>query len=85
LTLGRQFGNELRGYRQQTGLTTAWVADALDCTIGKISRIENGRVPLRSPDLAVPLRIYGMGNEQLVYERPISLARTANRRRKEGW
>lgn len=44
--------DELRRFREAAGFSTADAAEVLDCTKGKISRIENGHVPVRSPDLA---------------------------------
>jgi transcriptional regulator with XRE-family HTH domain len=83
--LGRQLGEELRGMRERVGLSTSAVAEALDCTKGKISRIENGRSPVRMPDLTAMLRLYGV-DEQAVHERLAELARTANKRRRgSGW
>ncbi|MET9297010.1 helix-turn-helix transcriptional regulator [Streptomyces sp. NPDC003077] len=82
--LGRQLGEELRNLRDAAGLTTAQAAEALDCTKGKISRIENGRVALRLPDLAAMLLAYEVKDTQL-RERLTSLARKANRRRRDGW
>ncbi|MFF3762502.1 helix-turn-helix domain-containing protein [Streptomyces sp. NPDC001922] len=81
--LGRQLGGELRTLREQKGFSTADVAAALECTKGKVSRIENGRVPLRNPDLVAMLRMYGA--DESTSERLGSLARTANRRRRTGW
>lgn len=84
--LGRQLGDELRRHREAAGLTTAEAAAALDCTKGKISRIENGRVPVRTPDLLALLRAYGVGQEGVAAERLAALARAANRRRRAaGW
>ncbi|MFI8081464.1 helix-turn-helix domain-containing protein [Kitasatospora sp. NPDC086009] len=82
--LGRQLGDELRTMRERAGLTTADVAAELDCTKGKISRIENGRSPVRAPDLAAMLRLYGTGDAATT-ERLTELARTANKRRRSGW
>ncbi|MFC5668426.1 helix-turn-helix domain-containing protein [Kitasatospora misakiensis] len=82
--LGRQLGDELRTMRERVGLTTTAVAVELDCTKGKISRIENGRSPVRGPDLAAMLRLYG-ADEPAVHERLTELARSANKRRKAGW
>ncbi|MEV7599028.1 helix-turn-helix transcriptional regulator [Kitasatospora sp. NPDC089797] len=83
--LGRQLGEELRGMRERVGLSTSAVAEALDCTKGKISRIENGRSPVRMPDLTAMLRLYGV-DEPAVHERLAELARTANKRRRgSGW
>ncbi|MGW5939197.1 helix-turn-helix domain-containing protein [Streptomyces celluloflavus] len=82
--LGRQLGDELRRFREAAGLSTAVVAEALDCTKAKISRIENGRVPVRLPDLMALLHTYEVTDGK-VLERLGKLARSANRRRKEGW
>ncbi|WP_030020591.1 helix-turn-helix domain-containing protein [Streptomyces monomycini] len=82
--LGRQLGDELRRYREAAGLSTAVAAEALDCTKAKISRIENGRVPVRVPDLMALLHTYGIGDDT-VLKRLTTLARSANRRRREGW
>ncbi|KAB1144464.1 helix-turn-helix domain-containing protein [Streptomyces luteolifulvus] len=82
--LGRQLGDELRRLREAAGLTTTQAADALDCTKGKISRIENGHVPVRTPDLIALMQTYGVQDPE-TRERLGSLARRANRRRREGW
>ncbi|GAA1900744.1 helix-turn-helix transcriptional regulator [Streptomyces sodiiphilus] len=82
--LGRQLGDELRRYRERARLSTADAAAVLDCTKGKISRIENGHVPVRSPDLNALVHAYGIEDPQ-VCERLGTLARRANRRRREGW
>ncbi|MFF1869587.1 helix-turn-helix domain-containing protein [Kitasatospora herbaricolor] len=82
--LGRQLGDELRVMRERAGLTTAQVAMELDCTKGKISRIENGRSPVRTPDLVAMLRRYGEDDSETV-ERLAELARAANKRRRAGW
>ncbi|WP_336050192.1 helix-turn-helix domain-containing protein [Streptomyces sp. CA2R101] len=82
--LGRQLGDELKRLRDASGLTTAQAAEALDCTKGKVSRIENGRVALRLPDLTAMLQAYGVVDAE-VRDRLASLARKANRRRREGW
>lgn len=82
--LGRQLGDELRGLREAAGKSTADAAEAADCTKAKISRIENGRVPVRLPDLVALLQAYDVG-DATVRERLACLARRANRRRREGW
>ncbi|WP_326723510.1 helix-turn-helix domain-containing protein [Streptomyces sp. NBC_00243] len=82
--LGRQLGDELRRLREAVGLTTTQAAEALDCTKGKISRIENGHVPVRTPDLIALMQTYGVEDLE-TRERLGSLARRANRRRREGW
>ncbi|UCM87233.1 helix-turn-helix domain-containing protein [Streptomyces marincola] len=82
--LGRQLGDELRGFRESAGLTTAQAAVALDCTKGKISRIENGRVAVRLPDLTAMLHAYGV-REPETLDRLAALSKKANRRRRQGW
>ncbi|MFJ5179586.1 helix-turn-helix domain-containing protein [Streptomyces griseoviridis] len=82
--LGRQLGDALRRLREASGLTTTQAADALDCTKGKISRIENGRVAVRLPDLTAMLHTYRATDAEL-HDRLTSLARKANRRRRQGW
>lgn len=82
--LGRQLGDELRRLRETARLTTAQAAEALDCTKGKISRIENGRVAVRLPDLTAMLHAYEVSDQE-IRDRLSALARKANRRRREGW
>ena len=82
--LGRQLGDELRRHRERARMSTAQAAEALECTKGKISRIENGRASLRSPDLVALLTAYGV-QDPSVRDRLGKLARTANRRRRGGW
>jgi transcriptional regulator with XRE-family HTH domain len=82
--LGRQLGDELRRLREAAGLTTNQAAEALDCTKGKISRIENGRVAVRMPDLTALMLAYEVP-EDATRERLGALARKANRRRRAGW
>ncbi|GAA3617978.1 helix-turn-helix domain-containing protein [Streptomyces chitinivorans] len=82
--LGRQLGDDLRRFRENAGLSTADAAEVLDCTKGKISRIENGHVPVRMPDLIALMQAYGVEDPE-AQERLQALARRANRRRREGW
>jgi transcriptional regulator with XRE-family HTH domain len=79
--LGRRLGDELRRLREAAGLTTVQAAGALDCTKGEISRIENGRVAVRVPDLTALMEACGVGDPE-VRERLGALARRANRRRR---
>ncbi|MFD4525323.1 helix-turn-helix domain-containing protein [Streptomyces sp. NPDC058470] len=82
--LGRQLGDELRRHREAAGMSTTQAAEALDCTKGKISRMENGRVLVRTPDVVALLHAYGVDDPQ-TREQLTRLTRTANRRRREGW
>jgi transcriptional regulator with XRE-family HTH domain len=82
--LGRQLGDELKKFREAAGVSMAQAAEALDCTKGKISRIENGHVPVRTPDLVALMRAYRVEEDE-AQQRLVALARQANRRRREGW
>ncbi|QKW09075.1 helix-turn-helix domain-containing protein [Streptomyces sp. NA04227] len=82
--LGRQLGDELRKFRDAAQMSTADAAEILDCTKGKISRIENGHVPVRTPDLNALLAAYNVSDPE-TRERLTALARKANRRRRDGW
>ncbi|MEV3856297.1 helix-turn-helix transcriptional regulator [Streptomyces sp. NPDC050095] len=82
--LGRQLGDELRRHREAAGLSTTQAAQEIDCTKGKISRMENGRVLVRTPDVIALLKAYGVTDSE-IHERMTRLTRTANRRRREGW
>ncbi|SFC83745.1 helix-turn-helix domain-containing protein [Streptomyces aidingensis] len=83
--LGRQLGDELRRLREAAGMTTGDVAGELDCTKGKVSRIENGRVAVRAPDVLAMLRSYGVDADSDKARQLVTLARQANRRRRSGW
>ncbi|GHJ34927.1 helix-turn-helix transcriptional regulator [Streptomyces sp. TS71-3] len=82
--LGRQLGDDLRSFREQAGMSTADAAAVLECTKGKISRIENGHVPVRAPDLAALMQAYGV-EDLNAQKRLKALALKANRRRRAGW
>ncbi|NSC24060.1 helix-turn-helix domain-containing protein [Streptomyces albus subsp. chlorinus] len=82
--LGRQLGDELRRFRVAAALSTTDAAAVLDCTKGKISRMENGHVPVRLPDLKALISAYGISDVR-AQERLTALTRRANRRRRDGW
>ncbi|MDI6409439.1 helix-turn-helix transcriptional regulator [Streptomyces albus] len=82
--LARRLGIELRQYRESAGLSTTQAAEALDCTKGKISRMENGRVLVRTPDVAALLRAYGVTDAD-THRNLRDLARTAHPRREQRW
>lgn len=82
--LGRQLGDELKRLREAAGVSMAQAAEVLDCTRGKISRLENGHVPVRAPDLDALMRAYKI-EDQETHDRLSVLARKANRRRRDGW
>ncbi len=65
-------------------MSMAEAAEALDCTKGKISRLENGHVPVRTPDLAALMHAYRVQDPE-TRDRLGAIALRANRRRREGW
>jgi transcriptional regulator with XRE-family HTH domain len=56
----RRLAQELRRLRLAAGLTIADVAAELECSIGKISRIETGAVGARIQDVRDMLALYGV-------------------------
>jgi transcriptional regulator with XRE-family HTH domain len=82
--LARRLGIELRQHRESAGLSTTQAAEALDCTKGKISRMENGRVLVRTPDVAALLQAYGITDTGTL-RRLSTLARTAHPKREQRW
>jgi len=60
----RRLGSELRRMREGAGRTHREVAAHLDCSQGKISQIELGRVPVRTSDVRLMAEFYGVGDEQ---------------------
>ena len=71
----------LRRIRDQRDLTQQQVADALDWSISKVNRIENGDVTISVTDLQAVLNLYKLASD---VERAdlVEAARTAKRR---GW
>lgn len=82
--LGRQLGDELKRFRDAAGVSMSEAAALLDCTKGKISRLENGHVPVRTPDLDALMHAYRIDDRD-TRDRLTALARRANRRRRDGW
>ncbi|WP_255953017.1 helix-turn-helix domain-containing protein [Streptomyces odontomachi] len=82
--LGRQLGDELKRLREAAGVSMAEAAEVLECTRAKISRMENGHVPVRAPDLSALMSSYRIEDRE-TRERLSALARKANRRRRDGW
>lgn len=78
---GRQLGIELKRLRISAGLTADQVADRLDCSQGKISRIELAQTGVSKGDLFLMLTQYGV-TEAARQEQFWRLAREARGR---GW
>jgi transcriptional regulator with XRE-family HTH domain len=74
----RRLAQELRRLRSGAGLTIADVAGRLECSAGKISRIENGVVGAQPTDVQAMLDLYGVDSAERAAL--VELVRTARRR-----
>jgi transcriptional regulator with XRE-family HTH domain len=77
---GRRLTSELRRLREAAKLTCEEVAEQLECSASKISRIETGRVAVSPRDVRDLLLIYGVTGGQ--HDSLIQLARDS---RRKGW
>lgn len=59
-TSRHRLGKELRRLREHTGRTLEEVAERLECSVAKVSRIETGQVAVRPIDLREMLDCYGI-------------------------
>jgi transcriptional regulator with XRE-family HTH domain len=76
----RRLALELRRLREAARLTCEEVADHLECSASKISRVETGRVSVSPRDVRDMLDLYGVPAEQR--ESLVQLARDS---RQKGW
>jgi transcriptional regulator with XRE-family HTH domain len=76
----RRLALELRRLREAAKLTCEEVADHLECSASKISRVETGRVSVSPRDVRDMLELYGVPIAQR--ERLVQLARDS---RQKGW
>src|SRR5207248_1701121 len=76
----RRLASELRRLRELADLTIDDVAEKLECSASKISRIETGHVGVTPRDARELLKLYGIGSDDV--EARVQLAREA---RKKGW
>jgi transcriptional regulator with XRE-family HTH domain len=76
----RRLGKELRRLREAAGLTIERVAQSLECSDSKISRIETGLVGATPRDVRDMLELYGSPEEQR--DKLMQAARDA---REKGW
>jgi transcriptional regulator with XRE-family HTH domain len=76
----RRLALELRRLRESAKLTCEEVAERLECSASKISRVETGRVSVSPRDVRDMLQIYGVPPDQR--EGLVQLARDS---RQKGW
>ena len=76
----RRLAAELRRLRDQAKLTIEDVAEKLECSTSKISRMETGHVGVNPRDARELLRLYGVSEDQLD-----ALVQLAKEARKKGW
>jgi transcriptional regulator with XRE-family HTH domain len=76
----RRLGAELRKYREAAGLTIDHVADQLDCSASKISRLETGQTGSSPRDVRDMLALYQVGGQELE-----DLMVVARETRQRGW
>ncbi len=76
----RRLALELRRLREAARLTCEEVAEQLECSASKISRVETGRVSVSPRDVRDMLEIYGAGDEQRD-----SLVQLARESKQKGW
>src|SRR6202034_1981867 len=76
----RRLALELRRLREAAKLTCEEVAERLECSAPKISRVETGRVSVSPRDVRDMLEIYGAPPEQRD-----SLVQLARESRQKGW
>jgi len=78
----RRLAAELRTYRDRVGLTIEEVAQRLEWSTAKISRIENARVSVLPRDVKFLLGVYGVEENGEDWEALLALARES---RQKGW
>ena len=76
----RRLALELRRLREAARLTCEEVAERLECSASKISRVETGRVSVSPRDVRDMLEIYGVTEDQRE-----SLVQLARESRQKGW
>ncbi|RCW47031.1 helix-turn-helix protein [Halopolyspora algeriensis] len=76
----RRLGSALRRLRETAGRTHREVAAYLDCSQGKVSQIELGRVPVRTSDVRLMAEFYGADTDQAS-----SLIELAQGSKQRGW
>jgi transcriptional regulator with XRE-family HTH domain len=75
----RRLRTELRQLREEAGLAQAFVAEKLDWSVSKLTRVETGAVGISVTDVRALLGIYKAADQQV--DQLVSLARRARERR----
>lgn len=78
----RRLAAELRHYREGASLTIEEVAERLEWSTAKISRIENARVSVLPRDVKFLLSTYGLSDRDDAWDVLLTLARES---RQKGW
>jgi transcriptional regulator with XRE-family HTH domain len=78
----RRLGAELRRLREAADVSVEQVCGLLRCSVSKVSRMENGRVPVRTRDVADLLQLYGVTDDE---HREALLALARESRRRDWW
>src|SRR5215475_372262 len=76
----RRLGNELRSLRERAGMTIDVVADRLDFSSSKVSRIETGHTGASAADVRAMVALYGLDGSGAA--RMVQIAREA---KAKGW
>jgi transcriptional regulator with XRE-family HTH domain len=76
----RRLGMELRRLREQAGVTIDGVAERLEFSASKVSRIETGQTGASAADVQSMLTLYGVGGAQAD-----DLVQVAREARQRGW
>lgn len=76
----RRLGAELRRFRESAGLTIDQVAERLNCSTSKISRLETGQTGSSPRDVRDMLALYQVGDVELE-----ELVEVARETRQRGW
>jgi transcriptional regulator with XRE-family HTH domain len=76
----RRLGAELRRYRESAGLTIDAVAERLDCSASKVSRLETGQTGASPRDVRDMLLLYQVAQPELE-----ELMEVARETRQRGW
>ncbi|MEV6591546.1 helix-turn-helix domain-containing protein [Streptomyces acidicola] len=77
----KRLGTELRRLREAAGLSGEQAAEALECSKGKISRVETGMSGIRAAELKALLQAYGVEDTDLIQ----ALTEMAREGRRRNW